>query len=84
VARRWRECGVVDIGERRLGWESIRPRSHSVSSTKSGGLLLADAVESRYIVLFVNDLLSARGVDHPARSLRVIHRAVTDAKGSNV
>jgi len=32
-----------------------------VSSTKIGGLLLADAVESRYIVPFVNDLLSARG-----------------------
>ncbi|MDB5833516.1 MAG: potassium transporter TrkA [Caballeronia sp.] len=32
-----------------------------VSSTKIGGLLLADAVESRYIVPLVNDLLSARG-----------------------
>jgi voltage-gated potassium channel len=32
-----------------------------VSSTKIGGLLLADAVESNYIVPFVNDLLSARG-----------------------
>lgn len=32
-----------------------------VSSTKIGGLLLADAVESDYIVPFVNDLLSARG-----------------------
>ena len=41
-----------------------------VSSTKIGGLLLADAVESRYIVPFVNDLLSARGrvtlVERPA------------------
>jgi voltage-gated potassium channel len=32
-----------------------------VSSTKIGGLLLADAVDSEYIVPFVNDLLSARG-----------------------
>jgi voltage-gated potassium channel len=32
-----------------------------VSSTKIGGLLLADAVESNHIVPFVNDLLSARG-----------------------
>jgi voltage-gated potassium channel len=32
-----------------------------VSSPKIGGLLLADAVESNYIVPFVNDLLSARG-----------------------
>jgi voltage-gated potassium channel len=32
-----------------------------VSSTKIGGLLLADAVESDYIVPFINDLLSARG-----------------------
>lgn len=32
-----------------------------VSSTKIGGLLLADAVGSNYIVPFVNDLLSTRG-----------------------
>ncbi len=32
-----------------------------VSSTKIGGLLLADAVESSYIVSFINDLLSSRG-----------------------
>ncbi|WJF91552.1 potassium channel family protein [Paraburkholderia bonniea] len=32
-----------------------------VSSTKIGGLLLADAVESDYIVPFINDLLSTRG-----------------------
>ena len=33
-----------------------------VSSTKIGGLLLADAVErAPYIVLFINDLLSTRG-----------------------
>jgi voltage-gated potassium channel len=32
-----------------------------VSSTKIGGLLLADAVGSRYIVPLVNDLLSSRG-----------------------
>jgi voltage-gated potassium channel len=32
-----------------------------VSSTKIGGLLLADAVDSNYIVPFINDLLSARG-----------------------
>ncbi|WP_246174204.1 potassium channel family protein [Paraburkholderia hayleyella] len=32
-----------------------------VSSTKIGGLLLADAVESEYIVPFINDLLSTRG-----------------------
>jgi voltage-gated potassium channel len=32
-----------------------------VSSTKIGGLLLADAVESRYLVPFVSDMLSARG-----------------------
>ncbi|TDV07833.1 potassium channel family protein [Paraburkholderia caballeronis] len=42
-----------------------------VSSTKIGGLLLADAVESSYIVSFVNDLLSTRGrvdlVERPAQ-----------------
>ncbi len=32
-----------------------------VSSTKIGALLLADAVSSRYIVPFVNDMLSTRG-----------------------
>ncbi|HZZ13339.1 MAG TPA: potassium channel family protein [Paraburkholderia sp.] len=32
-----------------------------VSSTKIGGLLLADAVVSNYLVPFVNDLLSTRG-----------------------
>jgi voltage-gated potassium channel len=32
-----------------------------VSSTKIGGLLLADAVESRYLVPFVSDMLSSRG-----------------------
>ncbi|MGU7778769.1 potassium channel family protein [Burkholderia sp. PU8-34] len=32
-----------------------------VSSTKIGALLLADAVHSRYIVPFVNDMLSTRG-----------------------
>lgn len=32
-----------------------------VSSTKIGGLLLADAVESQYVVPFVSDMLSARG-----------------------
>jgi voltage-gated potassium channel len=32
-----------------------------VSSTKIGGLLLADAVQSSYIVPFINDLLSTRG-----------------------
>jgi voltage-gated potassium channel len=32
-----------------------------VSSTKIGGLLLADAVTSSYLVPFVNDLLSTRG-----------------------
>jgi voltage-gated potassium channel len=32
-----------------------------VSSTKIGGLLLADAVESEYVVPFVSDMLSARG-----------------------
>ncbi|AXE94468.1 voltage-gated potassium channel [Paraburkholderia terricola] len=32
-----------------------------VSSTRIGGLLLADAVDSDYIVPFINDLLSARG-----------------------
>lgn len=32
-----------------------------VSSTRIGGLLLADAVESNYLVPFVNDLLSTRG-----------------------
>ncbi|MGF6778414.1 potassium channel family protein [Paraburkholderia sp. GAS334] len=32
-----------------------------ISSTKIGGLLMADAVESTYIVPFVNDLLSSRG-----------------------
>lgn len=32
-----------------------------VSSSKIGGLLLADAVESSHIVPFVNDLLSTRG-----------------------
>ena len=32
-----------------------------VSSTKIRALLLADAVHSRYIVPFVNDLLSTRG-----------------------
>jgi voltage-gated potassium channel len=41
-----------------------------VSSTKIGGLLLADAVQSRYLVPFINDLLSARGrvtlVERPA------------------
>jgi voltage-gated potassium channel len=41
-----------------------------VSSTKMGGLLLADAVQSRYLVPFVNDLLSTRGrvilVERPA------------------
>ncbi|ONB68075.1 potassium transporter TrkA [Burkholderia pseudomallei] len=41
-----------------------------VSSTKIGALLLADAVESRYIVPFVNDMLSTRGratlVERPA------------------
>lgn len=46
-----------------------------VSSTKIGGLLLADAVESDYIVPFVNDLLSARGrvnlVERPATSQEV-------------
>ena len=34
-----------------------------VSSTKIGALLLADAVHSRYIVPFVNDMLSTRGRD---------------------
>ncbi|AOI73607.1 potassium transporter TrkA [Burkholderia ubonensis] len=41
-----------------------------VSSTKIGALLLADAVQSRYIVPFVNDMLSTRGratlVERPA------------------
>ncbi|WP_323121156.1 potassium channel family protein [Burkholderia alba] len=41
-----------------------------VSSTKIGALLLADAVSSRYIVPFVNDMLSTRGratlVERPA------------------
>lgn len=41
-----------------------------VSSTKIGALLLADAVHSRYIVPFVNDMLSTRGratlVERPA------------------
>lgn len=41
-----------------------------VSSTKIGALLLADAVASRYIVPFVNDMLSTRGratlVERPA------------------
>ncbi|MFL9999132.1 potassium channel family protein [Paraburkholderia sediminicola] len=32
-----------------------------VPSAKIGGLLLADAVQSRYIVPFINDLLSTRG-----------------------
>ncbi|SAK53146.1 TrkA-like protein [Caballeronia arationis] len=32
-----------------------------VSSTKIGGLLLADAVETRYVVPFVSDMLQARG-----------------------
>lgn len=32
-----------------------------VSSTKIGALLLADAVSSRYIVPFVNDMLSTHG-----------------------
>ncbi len=32
-----------------------------ISSTKIGGLLLADAVNSRYLVPFVNDMLSTRG-----------------------
>jgi voltage-gated potassium channel len=32
-----------------------------ISSTKIGGLLMADAVSSNYIVPFVNDLLSSRG-----------------------
>ncbi|MFM0732040.1 potassium channel family protein [Paraburkholderia sediminicola] len=46
-----------------------------VSSTKIGGLLLADAVDSNYIVPFINDLLSARGrvnlVERPATALEV-------------
>ena len=41
-----------------------------VSSTKIGALLLADAVNSRYIVPFVNEMLSTRGratlVERPA------------------
>ncbi|RKE39454.1 voltage-gated potassium channel [Paraburkholderia sp. BL23I1N1] len=41
-----------------------------VSSTKIGGLLLADGVQSRYLVPFINDLLSTRGrvslVERPA------------------
>lgn len=43
-----------------------------VSSTKIGGLLLADAVTSNYIVPFVTDLLSTRGrvnlLERPAAS----------------
>lgn len=46
-----------------------------VSSTKIGGLLLADAVDSSYIVPFVNDLLSARGranlIERPATAQEV-------------
>lgn len=46
-----------------------------VSSTKIGGLLLADAVDSNYIVPFVNDLLSARGrvtlLERPATAQEV-------------
>jgi voltage-gated potassium channel len=40
-----------------------------ISSTKIGGLLMADAVASSYIVPFVNDLLSSRGrVDFKERA----------------
>ncbi|MFM0340247.1 potassium channel family protein [Paraburkholderia fungorum] len=46
-----------------------------VSSTKIGGLLLADAVESDYLVPFVNDLLSTRGrvtlLERPATALEI-------------
>jgi voltage-gated potassium channel len=55
-----------------------------VSSTKIGGLLLADAVESRYIVPFVNDLLSARGrvtlLERPAAA-REVGRATNAVTG---
>jgi voltage-gated potassium channel len=55
-----------------------------VSSTKIGGLLLADAVGSRFIVPFVNDLLSARGrVDLLERLAepRDVGRATNAVKG---
>jgi voltage-gated potassium channel len=43
-----------------------------VSSTRIGGLLLADSVTSNYLVPFVSDLLSARGrvdlLERPAAS----------------
>jgi voltage-gated potassium channel len=55
-----------------------------VSSTKINGLLLADAVESRYIVPFVNDLLSARGrvtlLERPAAP-REVGRATNAVTG---
>ncbi|AIO70190.1 potassium channel family protein [Burkholderia oklahomensis] len=56
-----------------------------VSSTKIGALLLADAVESRYIVPFVNDMLSTRGratlVERPAAAHEIgcMSNAVTGA-----
>jgi voltage-gated potassium channel len=55
-----------------------------VSSTKIGGLLLADAVDSRFIVPFVNDLLSARGRVTLLERLaapREVGRTTNDVKG---
>jgi voltage-gated potassium channel len=44
-------------------WKQVEQAGAEVviSSSTIGGLLLADAVESRHIVPFVNDLLNARG-----------------------
>ncbi len=51
---------VVRIQEN-LYQRQLRQADVIVSSTKIGALLLADAVHSRYIVPFVNDMLSTRG-----------------------
>ncbi|NIE84782.1 MULTISPECIES: potassium channel family protein [unclassified Burkholderia] len=53
---------IVRIREQTF-WRQLRQAGANVivGSTKIGGLLLANAVNSRYVVPFVNDLLSTRG-----------------------
>ncbi len=66
------ETKIVVRIQKNLYQRQLRQADVIVSSTKIGALLLADAVHSRYIVPFVNDMLSTRG-RAPRRELAVRH-----------